>query len=72
MNRLASIDHLSGTAVLKRTSQDEENDTKIERKSERNRGQDCSGNIVEVEAGGCAKGYARMVRARIRLKGWTH
>ena len=33
MNRLVSIDHLPGTAVLKRTSEDEENDAKIERKS---------------------------------------
>ena len=71
MNRLVSIDHLSGTAVLKRTSEDEENDTKIGRKSQRNRGQECSGNIVGVEAG-CARGYVRMLRERIRLEGWTH
>ena len=58
--------------MLKRTSEDEENDTKIERKSQRNRRQECSGSIVEVEAGGCARGYARMVRERIRLEGWTH
>ena len=68
MDRLVSIDHLSGTAVLKRTSEDETNDTNIDRKSQRNRGQECFGNIVEVEAGGCAA----MVREKIRLEGWIH
>ena len=31
MDSLVSIDHLSGTAVLKLTPEDEEEDTKIER-----------------------------------------
>ena len=57
MNRLVSIDHLSRTAVHKRTSEDEENDTKIVKKSQRNRGQECSGNIVEVEAWGVCKRF---------------
>ena len=69
MDRLVSIDTLSGTAVLKLAPEDEEQDTKIERKSQRNRGQECSGNIVEVEAGG---GCARTLRARMRLEGWIH
>ena len=56
MSRLVSIDHFSGTAVLKCTSEDEENDIKMERKNQRNRGQECSGNIVEVEAERCARG----------------
>ena len=69
MDRLVGIDLLSGTAVLKLAPEDEEKDTKIERKSQRNRGQECSSNIVEVQAGG---GCARTLRARIRLEGWTH
>ena len=50
MDRLVSIDHLSGTAVLKLAPEDEEKDTKIERKSQRNTGHECSG-----AAGGVCK-----------------
>ena len=72
MDRLVSNDHLSGTAVLKLAPEDEEEDTKIERKSQRNTGHECSVNIVEAAAGGRVRGYTRMLRERIRLKGWTH
>ena len=52
MDRLVSIDHLSGTAVLKLSPEDEEEATNKERKSQRNTGHECSGNIVEIAAGG--------------------
>ena len=60
------------TAVLKRAPEGEEKDTKIERKSQRNTGHECSVNIVEAAAGGRVRGYMRMLRERIRLEGWTH
>ena len=41
--------------MLKLAPEDEDKDAKIERRSQRNRGQECSGNIVKVEVGGCAR-----------------
>ena len=55
MDRLVSNDHLSGTAVLKLAPEDEEEDTKIERKSQSNTGHECSVNIVEVCGWGACK-----------------
>ena len=73
MDRLVSIDHLSGTAVLKLAPEDEEEDTKIERKSQRNTGHECSGNIVEVAAGRRVQEVTRACSGqRIRVEGWTH
>ena len=72
MDRLVSNDHLSGTAVLKLAPEDKEEDTKIERKSQRNTGHECSVNIVGAAAGGRVRGYTRMPRERIRLEGWGH
>ena len=72
MDRLLIDDRLSSTAVLKLAQEDEEEDTKIQRKSQRNTGHECSVNIVEAAAGRRVRGYTRMLRERIRLEGWTH
>ena len=59
--------------MLKLAPEDEEEDTKIERKNQRNTGHECSVNIVEAAAGGGGvRGHTRMLRERIRLEGWTH
>ena len=56
MDRLVSNDRLSGTAVLKLAPQDEEEDTKIQRKNQTNIGHECSVNIVEAAAGRRVRG----------------
>ena len=72
MDRLVSNDRLSGTAVLKLAPEDEEEDTKIQRKNQTDTGHECSVNIVEAAAGRRVRGYTRTHRERIRLEGWTH
>ena len=55
MDRLVSSDHLSDTAVLKLTPEDEENDTEIERERESKKHRAWvfwDGNNVEAAAGG--------------------
>ena len=72
MDRLVSNGRLSGAAVLKLAPEDEEEDTKTQRKSQRNTGLEWSVNIVEAAAGRRVRVYTRMLRERIRLEGWTH